>query len=154
MTEPTRDPKAFLASLKDGGTMDVTLDPPTPEQQQLLDELLHGDGSGKPLGILGASSPAPAPAPQAQNHPLVDGIRVAILAARAKGQGIRHLTMCPRDWKVAQPFMQRAGPGLARIGPLLVKLGMNATRSTLWVSANDGQLGNMLGVPLSPWFEE
>lgn len=92
--------------------------------------------------------------PQAQNHPLVDSIRVAILAAKANGQGIRHLTLTARDWRVAAPFMQPAGPGHARIGPLLVKFGQFARRSTLWVSANDGKLGNMLAVPLSPWFEE
>lgn len=148
------DAQAFAASLKDEGTMEITMDAPTAAQQALLDDLLNGDGSGTPGGILGQNPPAPAPAPQAQNHPLVDSIRVAILAAKAKGQGIRHLTMCPRDWKVALPYMQRAGPGIARIGPLLVKLGQHASRSTLWVSANDGKLGNMLGEPLSPWFEK
>ena len=117
--------------------------------------LLTGDGSGKPLGLLGQIPPAPPPAEKPQTHPLLDSIRVAVLAAKANRQGIRHLTLCPRDWKVSEPYMsQGPQPGTAMIGPLLVKFGQFASRSTLWVSANDGKLGNMLAVPLSPWFEE
>lgn len=143
-----------LKGLRDGGPVEITMKAATPEQQATLDALLNGDGSGKPLGLLGQNTPAPAPAEKPQTHPLLDSIRVAVLAAKANRQGIRHLTLCPRDWKVSEPYMsQGPQPGTAMIGPLLVKFGQFASRSTLWVSANDGQLGNMLAVPLSPWFE-
>lgn len=117
--------------------------------------LLEGDGVGKPIGFLGQIPPVPAPAENPQTHPLLDSIRVAVLAAKAKRQGIRHLTLCPRDWKVCLPYLTPGtAPGSAMIGPLLVKHGPNAKASMLWVAARDGQLGNMLAVPLSPWFEE
>ena len=144
-----------LKGLRDGGPVEITMKAATPEQQATLDALLNGTGSGKPSGILERLPPVPAPAEKPQTHPLLDSIRVAVLAAKAKRQGIRHLTLCPRDWKVCLPYLTPGtAPGSAMIGPLLVKHGPNAKASMLWVAARDGQLGNMLAVPLSPWFAE
>lgn len=93
----------------------------------------------------------------AQNHPLVDSIRAAVLAARANGQGVRHLTLNPRDWSVASPHLSPGkSPGTAMLGPLVVKYGAQAKASILWCTPAPGDTtpGGMVPVVLLPWFEE
>lgn len=76
-------------------------------------------------------------------------MRDAALAARAKGQGLFRYSLTPADWKLAAPYLApTANPGVAMCGPVPVHYARFGQTSRLWVRANDGQLGNLLGVAL------
>lgn len=81
--------------------------------------------------------------------PQLQAIADACRAARAKGQGLFRLALTPADYAQARLVMlPTSNPDVGMIGTLPVHRAKSASRSHLWVRANDGQLGNLLAVPL------